>query len=121
MLGQIISLIEVPNMTPQTTTDLENSSFIDLLNIVKLSITAEANFGANATSPMYVYIRSSPDKECWDTDPLLTISVSAKPGDRGQKTEILFPDVKYIKAQISNPNISGYLYNVRVRAFVAEP
>ena len=121
MWGRVVSLVEVANMTPQTQTELSNSSIIDLLNIVKLSITAEANFGSNATSPMYVYIRSSPDKECWDTDPLLTIAVSANPGSRGQKTEILFPDVKYIGAQVSNPNISGYFYNVRVRAFIVEP
>ena len=121
MWGRVITLLEVANMTPQTTTKLSNSSIIDLLNIVKLSITAEANFGSNATSPLFVYVRSSPDKECWDTDPLHIITVSANPGSRGQKTEILFPDVKYIGVEASNPNISGYFYNVRVRAFVAEP
>ena len=121
MIEETVSLLDIPNMTPNTSLTPSDSQKLHLLDIVKLSITAMGNFGSNATSPVNVYIFSSPDGDCWDTTPILSFSLESSPGDRCQKTEILFPDVRYIAAGAVNPNISGYIYNFKVLAYTVKP
>jgi len=121
MIEETITLFDVPNMTPNTSLTISHSAKIHLLDIIKLSITAMGNFGSNATSPLNIYIFSSPDGSCWDTTPILSFTLEAAPGERSQNTEILFPDVRYIGAGIVNPNISGYVYNLKVLAYTVKP
>lgn len=121
MYGKSVVLLSKSVLMPEEETELDESICINLLDIVKLSITGRCYFGSDTSKPVTIKIYSSQDASEWDTEPLTSFNLPARPGHWVQKTILLFPDVMYIKASAKNLNTSGTITNLKIKAFVVEP
>ena len=121
MYGRSVILLEKSILMPEEETGLDESECINLLDIVKLSITGRCYFGGDTNKPVTIKIYSSQDANEWDTEPLISFNLPCRTGSWVQKTILLFPDVMYIKASAKNLNTSGTITNLKIKAFVVEP
>jgi hypothetical protein len=102
------------------TTELVNCPPISLQNVSQVSLTAEAEYVADARLGMRVHVFSSYDGLSYDTAAVTTFENDVKPGAVGRKTIELSTHAKFFKVQVENPDQHNHLSNIKVTATLGD-
>jgi len=116
MIGNTTVLLETAALQPSGKIESES---LDLSNVVKLSLTAEAQYNMSVTwesQGLHVSVLSSYDGSNWDITPYAEFNAPSNISKNVRVTVSILPDPAYIKCQIINQNNNETAYNCKLIA-----
>jgi len=116
MIGNTTVLLETPALQPSGKIE---SEALDLSNVVKLSLTAEAQYNMSKTwesRGLHISVYSSYDGTNWDITPYAEFNAPSNLSKTVRATISVLPDPAYIKCGIINQNNNETAYNCKLIA-----
>jgi len=114
MIGNTTVLLEAAALQPSA--KIESGS-LDLSNVVKLSLTAEAQYNMSVrweSQGLRVSVLSSYNDSNWDITPYVEFNVPSNVSKHARATVSILPDPAYIKCEVTNLNNNETAYNCRL-------
>jgi len=116
MIGNTTILLDASALAPSEKLE---SEALDLSNVVKLSLTAEAQYNMSVTwesRGLRIFVYSSYDGANWDTTPYAEFNAPSNLSSVARATVSILPDPAYIKCGIINQNNNETAYNCKLIA-----
>jgi len=116
MIGNTTVLLETAALQPSGKIE---SEALDLSNVVKLSLTAEAQYNMSKTwesGGLHISVYSSYDGTNWDITPYAEFNAPSNHSKTVRATISILPDPAYIKCGIINQNNNETAYNCKLIA-----
>ena len=116
MKGNTTILLDASALAPSEKLE---SEALDLSNVVKLSLTAEAQYNMSVTwesRGLRIFVYSSYDGENWDITPYAEFNAPSNLSRIARATVSILPDPAYIKCGIINQNNNETAYNCKLIA-----
>jgi len=111
-----VPVLNRPSLAPGRTTALGDSPAVALGHVARAALTVECTFKEEAKRGVRLHVRSSPDGLKYDTTDLYTLEVGPAPGQTCQQTFTLAPNVRFIKALVTNLDSSESVCDLKVTA-----